>query len=357
MLSVACAEVGDDSGQGDCVRCVERVVGAAVVEGHGRRLAGRPRPHDDVATVWEVEDSDAPERLDGLLPLLPPSVSAVARRAGLGNATLYRHFPTRSDLIVAVCADEVVTLCAHGAHLRETLPPADALFEWVRAFVAHVRPAAGQGDAVVGQDDGAAYLPAGNSWRLLPLPPVPINAPAGTDPTGSIDSAWTGAQLVVWNVASNEAIAYDPTHDEWDHLPRPPLEGDRGVLRSNGTHLYAIGAPSVTHPARVPLALAQWSDDDQTWQALPEIEQGTETLNIGARPDLTAWAGNTLLYAVWTGAEVLNWGDTCCYGTGGRPFTARAWRYTPPELNKRQPTTLEAARARSRDTNRDHPKR
>ena len=54
-------------------------------------------------------------------------------------------------------------------------------------------------------------------------------------------------------------------------------------------------------------------------------------------------------YAVWTGAEVLNWGDTCCYGTGGRPFTARAWRYTPPELNKRQPTTLEA-RARDPET-------
>ena len=62
----------------------------------------------------------------------------VARRAGLGNATLYRHFPTRGDLIVAVCADEVVTLCAHGTHLRETLPAADALFEWLRAFVAHV---------------------------------------------------------------------------------------------------------------------------------------------------------------------------------------------------------------------------
>jgi AcrR family transcriptional regulator len=58
----------------------------------------------------------------------------IARRAGIGNATMYRHFPTRRDLIIAVYADEVAALCAHG----DDEPPGEALFGWLRAFVAHV---------------------------------------------------------------------------------------------------------------------------------------------------------------------------------------------------------------------------
>jgi AcrR family transcriptional regulator len=62
----------------------------------------------------------------------------VARRAGIGNATMYRHFPTRSDLLIAVYADEVAALCARGGALLEAGAPGAALFEWLRAFVAHV---------------------------------------------------------------------------------------------------------------------------------------------------------------------------------------------------------------------------
>ncbi|GAA3534530.1 TetR/AcrR family transcriptional regulator [Amycolatopsis ultiminotia] len=62
----------------------------------------------------------------------------VARRAGVGNATLYRHFPTRADLLVAVYADEVATLCRHGADLLDAQSPLDALFSWLDEFVVHV---------------------------------------------------------------------------------------------------------------------------------------------------------------------------------------------------------------------------
>ncbi|MFI7615871.1 TetR/AcrR family transcriptional regulator [Nonomuraea terrae] len=64
------------------------------------------------------------------------ALDEVARRAGVGNATLYRHFPTRADLLVAVYADEVAALCRQVAD-----PPADpaqALFSWLESFVAHV---------------------------------------------------------------------------------------------------------------------------------------------------------------------------------------------------------------------------
>jgi AcrR family transcriptional regulator len=62
----------------------------------------------------------------------------IARRAGVGNATLYRHFPTRADLLVAVYADEVTALCERGAQLLESAEPMDALFAWLDEFVVHV---------------------------------------------------------------------------------------------------------------------------------------------------------------------------------------------------------------------------
>ena len=62
----------------------------------------------------------------------------VARRARIGNATMYRHFPDRRELLIAVYADEVAALCAHGEALLEDRSPEDALFAWLRAFVSHV---------------------------------------------------------------------------------------------------------------------------------------------------------------------------------------------------------------------------
>ncbi|MEV0568274.1 helix-turn-helix domain-containing protein [Dactylosporangium sp. NPDC050588] len=62
----------------------------------------------------------------------------VARRAGVGNATLYRHFPTRAELLAALYADEVTALCEHGDQLLAAPAPVEALFTWLDAFVAHV---------------------------------------------------------------------------------------------------------------------------------------------------------------------------------------------------------------------------
>lgn len=62
----------------------------------------------------------------------------IARRAAVGNATLYRHFPTRADLLVAVYADEVAALCQSGEQLLESAEPVGALFAWLDEFVAHV---------------------------------------------------------------------------------------------------------------------------------------------------------------------------------------------------------------------------
>ncbi|GAA1987910.1 helix-turn-helix domain-containing protein [Amycolatopsis minnesotensis] len=62
----------------------------------------------------------------------------VAKRAGIGNATLYRHFPARGDLLVAVYADEVAALNRQGAALVKDVTAVDALFDWLDHFVVHV---------------------------------------------------------------------------------------------------------------------------------------------------------------------------------------------------------------------------
>lgn len=62
----------------------------------------------------------------------------IARIAGVANATLYRHFPSRAELLVAVYAEEVAQLKQMGERLLLGPDSGEALTEWLRAFVHHV---------------------------------------------------------------------------------------------------------------------------------------------------------------------------------------------------------------------------
>jgi AcrR family transcriptional regulator len=60
----------------------------------------------------------------------------IARRAGVGPGTLYRHFPTRQHLLEAVYLDEVEAISRKAADLAG-LPPWEALAAWLREFVGY----------------------------------------------------------------------------------------------------------------------------------------------------------------------------------------------------------------------------
>lgn len=66
------------------------------------------------------------------------SLDDIARQAGIGPGTLYRHFPTRDALIEAVYRSEVEKLAAAGQHLAATKPPLEALRAWMFLFIEHV---------------------------------------------------------------------------------------------------------------------------------------------------------------------------------------------------------------------------
>jgi len=63
------------------------------------------------------------------------SLEEIAKRAGVGPGTLYRHFPTRGDLLVAVYRSEMEKLAAAERRLADTLPPVEALRAWLLLFV------------------------------------------------------------------------------------------------------------------------------------------------------------------------------------------------------------------------------
>ncbi len=63
-----------------------------------------------------------------------PSMRAIARDAGVGIATLYRHFPTREALVDAVYRDQVERLTSGARELLERLTPAEAMRRWMDLF-------------------------------------------------------------------------------------------------------------------------------------------------------------------------------------------------------------------------------
>ena len=63
------------------------------------------------------------------------SLEEVARSAGVGIGTLYRHFPTRDALIAAVYHNEAAKLCAAARDLADAYSPLEALRRWLQLFV------------------------------------------------------------------------------------------------------------------------------------------------------------------------------------------------------------------------------
>lgn len=66
------------------------------------------------------------------------SLDDIARQAGVGPGTLYRHFPTRDTLIEAVYRAEVEKLAGAAPKFAEVMPPLEALRAWMRLFVDHI---------------------------------------------------------------------------------------------------------------------------------------------------------------------------------------------------------------------------
>ncbi|NDU77092.1 TetR family transcriptional regulator [Actinomadura sp. DSM 109109] len=66
------------------------------------------------------------------------SLEGVARLAGVGIGTLYRHFPTRQDLLEALLADVYAGLAADARARLDSPSAGEALLDWLRTFIAEI---------------------------------------------------------------------------------------------------------------------------------------------------------------------------------------------------------------------------
>ena len=136
-----------------------------------------------------------------------PSMRAVAREAGVGIATLYRHFPTREALLDAVYQDQADRL-AHGARqLLAEHPPAEAMRRWMDLFAEWLATKRGMVGALTPGPGTATELHARSRARTVVAIDTLLDAGAAT---GDIRTDVTAEDLVA-HLVGIFAVAGGPT--------------------------------------------------------------------------------------------------------------------------------------------------
>lgn len=104
------------------------------------------------------------------------SLEEIARRAGVGSATLHRHFPSRRSLLEVVFRDRVEALCARAREHARDSDPGTALFSWLRDFNAYAAASHGLVGSLLRdgtdadllkEDDGCAAMITAAADELL----------------------------------------------------------------------------------------------------------------------------------------------------------------------------------------------
>jgi AcrR family transcriptional regulator len=121
--------------------------------------------------------ADAQRNLDALLQAamavfatsgVDAPVRQIAEKAGVGVGTVYRHFPQRSDLIVAVFRREVDACADAAAALATEHEPGEALARWMQRYVDFISAKRGLAAALHSGNPAYDTLPAYFQKRLRP---------------------------------------------------------------------------------------------------------------------------------------------------------------------------------------------
>ncbi|MET8982019.1 TetR/AcrR family transcriptional regulator [Streptomyces sp. NPDC004539] len=153
---------------------------------------------DAAAAVFVTSGVDAPVR-------------EIAARAGVGTGTVYRHFPTRADLVVAVYRHQVDTCAEAGpALLADSPTPHAALARWTGLFVDFLVTKHGLASAMQADNAGYGTLHAYFLDRLLPVCTGLLDAATAS---GEIDPGLDAYQLLrgIGNLCAGADT--DPNYD------------------------------------------------------------------------------------------------------------------------------------------------
>jgi AcrR family transcriptional regulator len=137
------------------------------------------------------------------------SLEEVAKRAGVGIGTLYRHFPTRDALVEAAYRNEVAQLRAAADELLADLPPDAALEAWMRRFVDYGTAKRGMRDALQSIAGGGADLFAETRGQVTEAVAVLLRAgaEAGTLRSDVEPEDVLRAMAAIWMVAEGDDFA------------------------------------------------------------------------------------------------------------------------------------------------------
>lgn len=156
---------------------------------------------DAAAAVFVTSGVDAPVR-------------DIAAKAGVGMGTIYRHFPTRADLIIAVYTHQVEACAEAGPRLLESCEsPYAALAAWIEVFVDFL--VTKHGLAAVLQSDRARHESL-HSYFLERLGPVGDQLVRAATESGEIETDLSTYELLRGVGSLCVGFATDPDHD-----PRP----------------------------------------------------------------------------------------------------------------------------------------
>lgn len=150
------------------------------------------------AAVFTASGVDAPVR-------------EVASAAGVGVATLYRHFPTRSDLVVAVYRHQIDACAEAGPALLETAPtPFSATLSWVHQFVDFLGTKHGLARVWEGDAGGFTALHMLFLERLVPVLEQLLEAARRS---GEVVAPVTAYQLIR---SVGDLVAWSPRDPNYD---------------------------------------------------------------------------------------------------------------------------------------------
>jgi AcrR family transcriptional regulator len=169
---------------------------------------------------------------------LDASVADIARRAGVGKGTVFRHFATKDDLIAAIVLDQIDALNAVGERLLEAADPGAALLEFL-TVAAHQRQ---QRDLSFLQ--GASELnPEVTRVHAQMFQTVDALVDRARD-HGAIRADVTGTDVILLMCAPNYVTSYvtDASPDLWQRYLAIIFDG----LRPQGAHPLPQPPPEVS---------------------------------------------------------------------------------------------------------------
>ncbi|MFF5084982.1 TetR/AcrR family transcriptional regulator [Actinoplanes sp. NPDC000266] len=165
---------------------------------------------------------------------LDASVADIARRAGIGKGTVFRHFPTKDDLLAAVVLDRIDDLAALAQRLTTATDPGAALLEFMEAAAGRQQ----QLDLSFLRESGEVNARLTGARERLFAAIIALVARA--QETGAVRPDIDGMDVILLMCAPNHVVSF---------VPNPPPDLWRRYLAIIFDGLRPEGAQPLPHPA------------------------------------------------------------------------------------------------------------